>query len=169
VVLKTRWIRSHVHALLNEVQMDVTLSPGEALDHLLDAAVDRFGYSGRDVFRAVFNYPSTTDRHQAAFNIKFVDLEDAVSVLATNEVTARISHRILALSPVCSGPYTNDKWKVNFKSHWVAKNGIADQTMIPFVTYSHSRWTGGIFPRATRSSRFFGVGGQILASSQHDL
>ena len=41
-------------ALLNEVQMDITLSPEEALDHLLGAPIDRFGYSGRDVFRAVF-------------------------------------------------------------------------------------------------------------------
>ena len=36
-------------ALLNEVQMDITLSPEEALDHLLGAPIDRFGYmcSGR--------------------------------------------------------------------------------------------------------------------------
>src|SRR6266542_1835696 len=103
-------------ALLDQVQMDTTLSPEEVLDHLLDAVIVRFGYSGRDVFRAVFDYQLTTDCHQAAFNIKFTDLEDAASTLVMNEVTTSIFLRILALSPVYSGPYTNDKWNVNFKS-----------------------------------------------------
>jgi len=72
-------------ALLNEFQQDgISLSPEEALNYLLGAAIDRFGYSARDVFQAVFRYHSSVQRQQwqqAAFERRMADLEEAVSVL----------------------------------------------------------------------------------------
>ena len=103
-----------VRTFLNDLQEDSapSLSAEEALDYLLEAAIDRFGYSARDVFTAVFDLLSTTDRHQQAFKISFAELEDA---LAVGRVT-QLSHQILTLSPVYPAPYMNVKWKVEFKS-----------------------------------------------------
>ena len=96
-------------------------SPEDALNYLLDAAIDRFGYSARDVFGAVFNYSSMTQRHERAFDIEYADLYAAVSALFKREGSNYlISDRILALSPV--GPLLNVRWKVDFKSTWVAKS-----------------------------------------------
>ena len=97
--------------------------PEDALDYLLDAAIDRFGYSARDVFGAVFNYLWMTQRHERAFNIKYADLYAAVSALSKREGSNdSISNWILALSPVDQGPLLNVRWKVDFKSIWVAKS-----------------------------------------------
>lgn len=38
----------------------VPLLPEDALDYLLDAAIDRFGYSARDMFCAIFDYKEMT-------------------------------------------------------------------------------------------------------------
>jgi hypothetical protein len=96
-----------VRAFLNDLQEDSAPSAEEALDYLLEAAIDRFGYSARDMFTAVFDFLSTTDRHQQASRISFAELEDAVSALAIGWVTPQLSHRILALSPVYPGSYMN--------------------------------------------------------------
>jgi len=45
-------------------------SPEDALDHLLDATIDRFGYSARDVFDAVFDYSRMTQLHKGAFKFR---------------------------------------------------------------------------------------------------
>ena len=50
------------------------LSPGDALEYLLDAAIDRFGYSSRDVFHAVFKYSQMTWRHKATFFFFFFSI-----------------------------------------------------------------------------------------------
>ena len=96
-------------------------SPEDALNYLLDAAIDRFGYSAGDVFGAVFSYTSMTQHHEMAFNIKYEDLYAAVYSLSKH-VSDFVSNRILALSPVDKGPFLNVRWKVNFKSGWVGKS-----------------------------------------------
>ena len=100
----------------------VPLSPKDALDYLLDAAIDRFGYAARDVFGAVFNYSVMTQRHENAFNLNYTDLQKAVSALARNQTACHsISHRILTL---CPGPLVPLRWNIDFKSDWVARNVI---------------------------------------------
>jgi hypothetical protein len=100
-------------------------SPENALNYLLDAAIERFGYSARDVFGAVFDYPEMTGIHEAAFNIKYADLHDAVSALSKGQgFDNLISNRILALSPVDQGPLQSVRWEVDFKSSWVARSVI---------------------------------------------
>jgi hypothetical protein len=49
-------------ALLEEhySEEDTEPSPEDALDYLLDAAIDCFGYSAHDVFGAVFHYSAMT-------------------------------------------------------------------------------------------------------------
>ena len=92
-------------AFLDELQEDSVPSAEEALDYLLEAAIDRFGYSARDVFSAVFDFQSTTEHHQQAFNVKFAQLKAAVSDLAVGRPTNQLSYRILVLpglfSPLC--------------------------------------------------------------------
>ena len=85
------------------------------LDHLLGAAIDRFRYSGRDVY-------------QAAFKFKFSDLEDAIR----SSVSPSVFHWVLIPSPVYTGAYTNDKWNVDLKSRSpkAQKLGITGQTAI---------------------------------------
>ena len=96
-------------------------SPEDALNYLLDAAIDRFGYAARDVFGAVFDYTSMTEYHEMAFNINYEGLYDAASALS-KPVSDFVSNRILVLSPVYAGPFLNVRWKVNFKSGWIGKS-----------------------------------------------
>jgi len=111
-------------AVLREREEDGVLSsPEDALGYLLEAAIDRFGYSARDVFSAIFDYNSSTRRHQEAFRIKYTDFQAAVSALPINQSAEHIiSHRILALWPVYPAPFERVRWEVKFKSKWVGKN-----------------------------------------------
>ena len=95
----------------------------EALDCLLDVAIERFGYAARDVFRAVFNFNSATECSRDAFNLSFQQLTETVASLAENgAVNFELSNRIVAISPVYSGlnPFEMVDWKVAFNSDWVA-------------------------------------------------
>lgn len=108
-----------------DADMDAdSFSPEDALDYILGAAIERFGYSAGDVFKAVFNYLNTTTTHQAAFRLKYADLDDAIHALLSMRNPSNVCHQILAISPVYSGSYINDGWTVNFKSDWVARGVI---------------------------------------------
>ena len=88
-------------------------------------AIDRFGYSARDLFGAIFHYTEMTRRHESAFDLEFADLEKAVSALAKNRSDGHsISYRLLALCPVDQGPLVLIRWSVDFKSDWITKNVI---------------------------------------------
>jgi hypothetical protein len=119
---------SSARALLEEHYSEedsVQPSPEDALDYLLDAAIDHFGYSARDMFGAVFNYPLMTRRHEKAFSIKYEDLYAAVFAISQEESSNDlISDWIFVLSPVDQGPLLGVLWEVDFKSSWVAKHVI---------------------------------------------
>jgi len=118
------------YALLEEYYSEedsVQPSPEDALDYLLDTAINRFGYSARDVFGAVFNYMAMTRQHEIAFDIKYTELQAAVSALSKiRSASNSVSHRILALSPVDEGPLVSVGWNVDFKSDWVARSVIRE-------------------------------------------
>ena len=99
-------------------------SPGDALDYLLDVAIDRFGCSARDVFGAVFNYLRMTEHYKDDFDLEYEELKDTISALSKHRIAIEhfISHRILALSPVDQGHLKRVHWNVAFKSDWVARN-----------------------------------------------
>lgn len=102
-------------------------SPAHALDYILEAAIERFGYSARDVFGAVFNFQHMTEDHEDGFTLKFAGLQAVLSALAgdnNGNGDHTISRRVIALSPVYRGPHMNVVWKKDFKSGWVAKNAI---------------------------------------------
>ena len=168
-------------AVLQEREEDGVLpSPEDALGYLLEAAIDRFGYSARDVFSAVFNYNSSTLRHQEAFRIKYTDFQAAVCALPNNQITDHsISHRILALWPVFRAPFERVRWEVKFKSKWVSKNifqqlgaaednalhrqirflqripqagSLAGQFLEPLVNASIVNYTGGFWPLINMAS-----------------
>ena len=95
----------------------------ESLDYLLDVAIERFGYSARFVFRAIFDFDSTTELFQDAFNISFQQLKDTVTSLANNSaINFQLCNRIVAISPVypALNPLGRVRWKVAFNSDWVA-------------------------------------------------
>jgi hypothetical protein len=97
-------------------------SPEDCLNYLLDTAILRFGYAARDVFSAVFIPDATTLIHKQAFDITYECLKTAVSSLAINGTAdSKISQRIIALTPVYSGPFAEARWRVHFKSDWVAR------------------------------------------------
>ena len=155
-------------------------SPEDALDCLLDAAIDHFGYSARDVFGAVFNYAEKTELHELAFDIKCSDLEEAVTALAKNRSLGdSISHRLLTLHPVDRGFLMPIGWNVDFKSDWIAKNviqhlnegeeaaifrqfnffqlipgarGLAGRLLEPLAHRSIARTTGGFWPLTNMKS-----------------
>ena len=60
-------------------------SPKDALDYLLTAAIDCFGYSARDVFFGIFDYDNMTWYHRDAFNITYTQLHTAVLALSTDQ------------------------------------------------------------------------------------
>ena len=95
-------------------------SPEDALNYLLDASIERFGYSARDVFGGVFGYLWMTGYHDSVFvNLSY----NAVFALAKNGVAGHsISHKILALRPADRGPLVPIRWNVDFKSDWVARS-----------------------------------------------
>ncbi|KAF8894344.1 hypothetical protein CPB84DRAFT_1293837 [Gymnopilus junonius] len=96
-------------------------SPEDALQYLLEAAIDRFGYSASDVYRTVFDYDGTTQLHQRALYFNCKEFKDALwGVACNNKTDITICDRILALSLVYSVPFTRVDWKVDFKSQWVA-------------------------------------------------
>jgi hypothetical protein len=99
-------------------------SPEDALNYLLDASIERFGYSARDVFGGVFSYSRMAGYYDTAFvNLNSTDLHNAALALAKNEGACHsITHKILALSPVNQGPLEPIRWNVDFKSDWVARS-----------------------------------------------
>ena len=103
-------------------------SPEDALDYILTAAIDRFGYSARDVFSGVFNYDEMTWYHRDAFHITYTELHTAVLALSTNQNVDSKYHRILTLSTVYRGSLKRIRWDVDFKSDWVARNVIQKLT-----------------------------------------
>ena len=58
-----------IPALLEDSAACDVSSPEDALDYLLQAAIDRFGYSARDVFIGVFNRDFVTRIHTSIYGI----------------------------------------------------------------------------------------------------
>lgn len=97
----------------------------EALDYLLDVAIEHFGLAARTVFDAIQDFNSTTTIHQEAINtVTFQKLQDTVSALATNNSTDyNLSNQIITVSPVyhASAPFQSVNWNLDFISDWVAR------------------------------------------------
>ncbi|KAF8803006.1 hypothetical protein BYT27DRAFT_7196153 [Phlegmacium glaucopus] len=109
-----------------------------ALDYILKAAIDRFGFSARDVFSAVFNYETTTRDHENAFNINYDELLAIVSTLGSDQSSMHsTSHKILALSPVYSGPFVRVDWDIHFKSEWVGRSVLQRMGVAEDVALRH--------------------------------
>jgi hypothetical protein len=116
---------SGARALFNQlIEHTPSPSPQDALEYILDAAIYRFGASAGDVFSAVFDFTSTTRRHELTFSVNYEELRSAVfALLSFATPNIQISDQVLALSPVDSESYsTSDNWTVNFKSNWIAKS-----------------------------------------------
>ncbi|KAJ3497409.1 hypothetical protein NLJ89_g10352 [Agrocybe chaxingu] len=146
--------------LLEEYQEDgASLSPEDALNHILEAAIERFGYSARDVFSAVFNYNRTTEFHKQAFNISYDKLQAAICALWKRGPDDSILDCVLTLSPDYGGYLRNVRWTVDFKSDWVARSvieklGTSEETVICQQARFLQRLWG---PKAAgMAGRFFG-------------
>ncbi|KIM41036.1 hypothetical protein M413DRAFT_158284 [Hebeloma cylindrosporum] len=110
---------------------DEVPSADDALDYLLDVAIERFGYSARDVFGGVFNFEDAIRVHKSAFPYSYAQLQEAVSSLAKiRSVDDSIAYEILALRPVNKAPLRRVGWDVDFKSDWVARNVIRKLSLI---------------------------------------
>jgi len=85
--------------LLDKFQQDTDPVPPEAaLDYLLGIAIDHFGHSARDVFDAVFNYSKIMGIYQAAFRLKFADLDNAIYAFLTMQNSSEYAMRCLPLA-----------------------------------------------------------------------
>jgi hypothetical protein len=145
--------------VLQEYQEDgeKLLPPAQALMLLLENAIDHFGHSARDVYEALFNYKTSLNLHKDAFQITFEKLREAVAALAHGETPSySISHEILSVSPVFSEPFDDVRWKVDFKSDWIAKCVVEQLGAVEDITMRQQvDFLRGI-PRAA------GVTGQFL-------
>ena len=114
-----------IHALLKDGAASDVSSPDDALGYLLQTAIERFGYSARDVFRSVFKRDEITGEHQSACKIHYECLLTAILALTGHEISdtaVQVSNWLVCLSPEHKRPLSNAKWSVNFKSKWVAKS-----------------------------------------------
>ena len=99
----------------------------DALDCLLEAAIDHSGYSARDVFDAAFNFKAITRHHERAFEISYANLLVAVTAIGTNNTSnSNIFNLNLALSPCDEEPFVSVNWNVEFESDWVARRVIKE-------------------------------------------
>ncbi|KAF8905190.1 hypothetical protein CPB84DRAFT_1771816 [Gymnopilus junonius] len=105
-----------------EEEEEVVPSAKEALDYLLEEAIDHVGFAARDVFSAVFDFQSTISEHKAAASrLRYETLKEALIAVAGQFSVPDISHKILAISPIHHEPYVRVGWDVGFKSDWIAR------------------------------------------------
>ncbi|KAF8522170.1 hypothetical protein BU17DRAFT_64501 [Hysterangium stoloniferum] len=106
------------------VEDTISPSPEDALDTLLDAAIERFGYAARDVFHAMFDFRAITLEHEAALQISHQDLQQIIATLARRDSVfdPQLSHRIIVIHPIPDRPMSGDRWALNFKADWVGRS-----------------------------------------------
>ncbi|KAF8525778.1 hypothetical protein BU17DRAFT_62351 [Hysterangium stoloniferum] len=116
-------------AILQErypMTVEDTISPSaeDALDTLLDAAIERFGYAARDVFHAIFNFSAITWAHETALEISHQALQEIIATLVRGDsgFDRQASHRIIVIRPIPDGHISGDRWALNFKSDWVGRS-----------------------------------------------
>ena len=148
-----------------EEGLDIVSSPNDALDYLLDAVIDRFGYSARDVSGAVFNYGWHTLYHEEAFHaFTQKQFQKAVfALISKNRCNDIISDRILTINPIQRGPLESVRWQLDFKSTWVAKNVI--QNLGKSEDKEVRRQIGHL--RSVPGGQL--LGGQLLEPFAHDF
>ena len=107
------------------------LSPEDALDYLLDAAIDRFGYSARDVFHGVFQYADTTFHHMRAFKV----------ITYTNLYRA-----VLAINANTSAGHDIIRRRIRLFRNIPEAQELAGQLLEPFTHCDIANVSGGIWP-----------------------
>ncbi|KAF8513262.1 hypothetical protein BU17DRAFT_68876 [Hysterangium stoloniferum] len=99
-------------------------SPEDALNALLDAAIEHFGYAARDVFHGIYHFDTMTEDLKPALQISHLVLQEIIAVLAPgySVLNSRVSHRILVMHPIPHKYLDADDWTLNFKSDWIGRN-----------------------------------------------
>jgi len=124
-----------------------------ALDILVDNAIEEFGYAPRDVFCGVFYLPWTRDKHRDA--ILSLTYEELIS-LATRFSKSRdlhgTSHLVVVILPTPS-PTHVDKWKIDFKTKQIGKEAAQ---MLCLETTAHLGKMFHLFHRTPESSPLAG-------------
>ncbi|KAF8522168.1 hypothetical protein BU17DRAFT_45229 [Hysterangium stoloniferum] len=106
------------------VEDPISPSSEDALDTLLDAAIERFGYAARDVFHAMFDFRAITLEHEGALQISHQDLQQIIATLSRRDsgFNPQLSHRIIVIRPIPDEHLSGDRWALNFKSDWVGRS-----------------------------------------------
>jgi len=115
--------KNGTRALLEHWFPDDVPPPAEALEYLLDATIERFGHTSRDVYSGIFLFKDVEERHDSGA-VTLEDLRNTASSLVTRKLSAfqlqSVSHRFIALSPVFHELGDVD-CGLEPKSDWVAK------------------------------------------------
>jgi hypothetical protein len=100
---------------------DTTVEVDEVLDKILDNAIEAYGSSARDVYRAIISPDLAKNRIDAALSFQEYDaLRQIVMNLQRMDSSYTFSHRIFSLQvtePL--GRKTGLGFEVQFKSHWI--------------------------------------------------
>ena len=111
------------HVLLEECyskEDTVPPSPEDALDYLLDAAINHFRYSAHDMFGAVQLFSDDLTPPEHFFQPQLCAI--ATWCTRPRSQSKCQSLHIIALHPVNQGPLKPIHWTVDFKLDWVARN-----------------------------------------------
>ncbi|KAF8510663.1 hypothetical protein BU17DRAFT_97876 [Hysterangium stoloniferum] len=105
------------------IEDPISPCPEDALNALLDAAIEHFGYAARDVFHAIYFFDSMSEDDKQAFQISHQALEETIAVVAPGNrvVNSRASHRMLIMHPIPCGYLEADNWTLNLKSDWIGR------------------------------------------------
>jgi hypothetical protein len=100
---------------------DATVEVDEVLDKVLDNAIEAYGSSARDVYRAIISPDLAKNRIAVALLFQEYDvLRKTVMHLQRMDTSNTFSHRIFSMQvtePL--GPKTSLGFEVQFKSHWI--------------------------------------------------
>ena len=95
---------------------DIKTLVDDAFKILVRNATEEFGFIPRDVYRGVFDLPSTMDQHAAAAKqLHYSDLKKLVGAFSMDRELHGSSHKVVAVCPYPSS-VKFDGWTINFKS-----------------------------------------------------
>ena len=107
----------------NQLQTPVadTLKMDDALKILVHNATQEFGFSPRDVYDGVFNFPDAKEEQASAVQkLDYSELKTLAKKFSNKGTLSGFSDRVVAVCPGKGSPKI-DKWEIHFKSPRIAR------------------------------------------------
>jgi hypothetical protein len=104
--------------------LKIPLKMDDALKILVYNATQEFGFSPRDVYDGVFNFPDTKEEHVSAVEkLDYSELKTLAKTFSDKGTLSGFSDRVVAVCPSKGSPKI-DKWEIHFKSPRIARQAM---------------------------------------------